>query len=371
MLNNKNICVLGAGVSGLSTASFLSDSGYPVHIITKDDPRIATLHPEFSSLFPAASIIPHTVNSNKLRDLFRLSKDRFGKLHDKQFPGVTINRHYELYSHPRSVPAYAKTMDHFEVFDDFKHEFHPDHPEYSAVAGWRYSAYFADWPLYFSALIRNTLEKIEGFEIKTLSPDDIRELPYDIIINCTEIGSLNLFEDSSEQILHRGHLLNLPGIPAIRDPQGKVVSYNFSPGKEVYRSKNGIEQDVYCYSRQDGLVLGGSRQKGTLDSHGKWVGEESQDPVIAVDNLKLPAQILELHSAILNHSFECKLPPKSKMRSKVGYRFTRSHENGLRLETEETGDKLVIHNYGHGGAGVTLSWGCAHRVTELLREATN
>jgi glycine/D-amino acid oxidase-like deaminating enzyme len=45
---------------------------------------------------------------------------------------------------------------------------------------------------------------------------------------------------------------------------------------------------------------------------------------------------------------------------------------GVRLELEAaplrapTGNKHLIHNYGHGGAGITLSWGCASVVTELL-----
>ena len=39
----------------------------------------------------------------------------------------------------------------------------------------------------------------------------------------------------------------------------------------------------------------------------------------------------------------------------------------VRLEREEMGSgRLVIHNYGHGGAGVTLSWGCAAEVAALL-----
>jgi D-amino-acid oxidase len=36
----------------------------------------------------------------------------------------------------------------------------------------------------------------------------------------------------------------------------------------------------------------------------------------------------------------------------------------VRLEAEALGGgRRLLHNYGHGGAGVTLSWGCALDVT--------
>ncbi|MEW5915404.1 MAG: FAD-dependent oxidoreductase [Gemmatimonadota bacterium] len=54
------------------------------------------------------------------------------------------------------------------------------------------------------------------------------------------------------------------------------------------------------------------------------------------------------------------------IREVVGLRpFRRS---GFRVEGESLGDKLVIHNYGHGGGGVSLSWGTAHLAVERAME---
>lgn len=44
-------------------------------------------------------------------------------------------------------------------------------------------------------------------------------------------------------------------------------------------------------------------------------------------------------------------------------------QGGLKLQPGKLGSRTVVHNYGHGGCGVTLSWGCAEIVCELVREA--
>ncbi|MGE9268979.1 MAG: FAD-dependent oxidoreductase [Verrucomicrobiales bacterium] len=52
-----------------------------------------------------------------------------------------------------------------------------------------------------------------------------------------------------------------------------------------------------------------------------------------------------------------------EVRSIVGLRPYRP--SGFVVRREEWGQKSLIHNYGHGGGGISLSWGCAHLATEL------
>jgi len=40
----------------------------------------------------------------------------------------------------------------------------------------------------------------------------------------------------------------------------------------------------------------------------------------------------------------------------------------VRLEVEQIGGARCVHNYGHGGSGVTLSWGCARETAALLTD---
>src|SRR4051794_22624245 len=42
---------------------------------------------------------------------------------------------------------------------------------------------------------------------------------------------------------------------------------------------------------------------------------------------------------------------------------------GPRLDVERVGDKIVVHNYGHGGSGWSLSWGSASTVVEKAMAA--
>ena len=44
---------------------------------------------------------------------------------------------------------------------------------------------------------------------------------------------------------------------------------------------------------------------------------------------------------------------------------------GPRLEAERLGDKVVVHNYGHGGSGWSLSWGSADVVVRKALDAAN
>ena len=59
--------------------------------------------------------------------------------------------------------------------------------------------------------------------------------------------------------------------------------------------------------------------------------------------------------------------PERVIRTVVGLRPFRP--TGFVVRAESLGDKLLVHNYGHGGGGVTLSWGTAYLTADLVRES--
>ncbi len=59
----------------------------------------------------------------------------------------------------------------------------------------------------------------------------------------------------------------------------------------------------------------------------------------------------------------CESPPDREIRTVVGLRPYRP--SGFAVRAETFGDTLVVHNYGHGGSGITLSWGTSKLAVDL------
>ena len=73
----------------------------------------------------------------------------------------------------------------------------------------------------------------------------------------------------------------------------------------------------------------------------------------------LPAVLLVLAAVVLALAVLSAVHHAEVVAHRVGLRPARP---SVRLEAEGR----VVHNYGHGGAGVTLSWGCAEEVRDLV-----
>jgi D-amino-acid oxidase len=67
------------------------------------------------------------------------------------------------------------------------------------------------------------------------------------------------------------------------------------------------------------------------------------------------------------HLAKVLVSPDREIRTTVCLRPFRAP--GFRLVAERFGDKLCVHNYGHGGAGITLSWGTAQLACDVVRGA--
>jgi D-amino-acid oxidase len=103
---------------------------------------------------------------------------------------------------------------------------------------------------------------------------------------------------------------------------------------------------TYIVPRGEDCILGGTAEDGEWDT--------TPDPTVGEGILRRCAEL------------EPRLLGAQVLEHRVGLRPGRP---AIRLEAEHFRDGTrVIHCYGHGGSGVTLSWGCADEVAELARQ---
>ncbi len=359
MENQVEIIVVGAGISGFTTALLLKKAGYKVSIYYEEFPLSKLSDPTFASLYPAASVIPHSVYHPELNQIFEISQSIFSTLYQNDYPGLKKHKHFELFCFKTDAPDYLNRMSNLKIVSDI--DWMPHHPEFKIQEGWVFNCYFADWDLYFPEIIKEFM-RLDGIIInKKIDLNSLNELPADVIINCSGIGSNEIESETSSPLLLLGHLLKIPNTITPMDPDGNIVSYNFSPGKEIYSNTEHQPLDVYFYPGKKNWTLGGSRFKVSLDT--------TKDNYFKIHD-EFPHQIKKINFEILAHTFGITTPDTDKELKKTGIRYLRNRENGLRLESENVKEKKIIHNYGHGGAGVTLSWGCSFRILNMVNNFT-
>jgi len=276
----------------------------------------------------------------------------------------------EAFEHPVDPPPYADMVRDFHMLPDDGSGL-PDLPRRAgvdALYGWTSRILFAETPVYRPQL--HALYDTLGGTVRdqTLTPSAIRALPDDVVVNCTGIGTLDLFTDSRPYDAIRGCLLHVapPDEPlAIRD--GAPFSYNYTPALDVYPTADGAPGDVYFYPRRDAWVLGGSRRHGAFED-GTWTGDAIRGDTLDIGGVDVPAPVLALNRELVRSLTGVDVADAVE-RAVYGIRFTRDLDGeGVRLELAYEHGHPVVHNVGHGGAGVTLSWGCAIGVARILHD---
>jgi len=167
-------------------------SGFKVKIITKQHPFKSAITSDFSSHFPAASIIPHSVDHQELLSIFEVSNSFFNKLYQNNTPGIEKHVHFELFSTATKSPDYAKYVESFEQILFREDEFYPAHPTQKINSGWKFDCLFADWGFYYPFLLGSFLSLGGQLEYSELDTKSLLELPSEIIVNCAEIYGASL-----------------------------------------------------------------------------------------------------------------------------------------------------------------------------------
>ena len=329
-LHVPEVAIVGAGVSGLTCGVLLAERGYRVTIFAEE------LGERTISAAAAAIWFPYdAAPDDKVIDWSLRTYGQLRTLAGQQNTGVSM---IELRSFVRHgeipIPDWAKSLGAQPLVSsaivEISNREQRSGSESVFTSGFmmivpltdttRYLDYLRDRFINAGGTIR------EGVHLKRMGDIPRR---FEVIVNCAGIGAGELVPDR-EMEPHRGQVaivskLDLPWAIVCDDPPL-----------------------MYAIPREDDCVFGGTNSTSY-----------DREPIRA-DTDRIVAEC----SRTLN------IEPPPVIATRVGLRPFR--KLGVRLESNKLSDgRTVIHNYGHGGCGFTLSWGCAEDVLKLLLFSSN
>ncbi|WP_434976526.1 NAD(P)/FAD-dependent oxidoreductase [Streptomyces puniciscabiei] len=182
-----------------------------------------------------------------------------------------------------------------------------------------------DMPVHL-AWLRERLAQAGG-AIEAREVTDLASVPAQVVVNCTGLGARSLVPDPAVRPV-RGQLV------VVANP--RITTWFTSVGHSAAAS-------TYVIPQPGGLLLGGTAEEDD------WSLEP--DPATA-------AAIVARCAAIRPEIAQARV-----LAHRVGLRPAR---HAVRLERQPLpGGRALVHNYGHGGAGVTVAWGCAREAAGL------
>lgn len=307
----QTVAIVGAGVSGLTSAVVFAERGYRTAIVAEQIGAGTTSAAAGAIWYPydagpSGRTIAWALET--YRTLFDLARDTHS--------GVSI---IELREFSRTgeieIPDWAVPLGARRLVSEMPAPF---------TSGFALNVPLMDTTIYLDYLARRFGDA--GGEIHSnrcfAKLDDVAPR-FDLVINCTGIGARTLVHDSDLEP-HRGQIALVPKI----DLSGAVVC-NDSPL-------------MYAIPRTTDCVFGGTNH----------LSDEC-----AIDPAATKSIVAEC-SRVLG------IKEPDVLGERVGLRPFR--HSGVRVERAQLrDDRTVIHNYGHGGSGFTLSWGCAETVARI------
>ncbi|MGZ4639930.1 MAG: FAD-dependent oxidoreductase [Actinomycetes bacterium] len=306
------VIVVGAGVMGLTCAIRLREAGYDAHVLARDLP------PETTSAVAAALWYPYrALPQEKVTRWSKATYDELARLAAQQpAAGVAMRWGTELLHEKEPDPCWRDAVPTIEAAQDL-----PD----GYAGGWRLQVPVADTPTYLGWLV-SRLEALGG----TLTRAWLPALPNEgLVVNCTGLAARAVAGDDT-----------------LRPVRGQVVYVEQVGLTEWLLEQSDAAALTYVVPRESDIVVGGTAEEDAYDPRPDPATEQ---------------QILDRARTLV--------PALGKARPvgrRVGLRPARPT---VRLETALHERGAVVHCYGHGGAGVTLSWGCADEVVAKIAEA--